>query len=451
MNEPTTLDGTGTFEDFAAIPENFSDDRLGGSHLFVPAEPETLKDTGLSLGEVEALILKLIFSYGSKCGTEIARHLHLPFRMVNDILVNLKRQMFVGHKNSAEMGDYEYILSDSGVERSKRLMEHCSYCGSAPVGLDEYIHSVKLQTIRQNKVDFATIEAALSDLVVSKSSLAQIGQAVSSGRCLFLYGPPGNGKTSIATRVIRALSDTIWIPRTLAACGEIIRLFDPNVHEVVGHSKGNSLVNSPKVDERWVRIKRPCVVVGGELSIESLEATQNTVSGVLEAPIHIKSNGGCLVVDDFGRQRISSTELLNRWIIPLERGLDYISLPSGRHVEIPFDQLLVFSTNLQPSELCDEAFLRRIPYKMEVKNPTRQQFHALFALRAKEMGFEYSEQLVDGLVDRHFTAKNRPLRFCHAEDILRQVTEFCHFHRSPLKLTAETLDYAAFNYFIGSV
>ena len=426
-----------------------SQPKRSDSKKFLPIEPTSIAATGLSIAEFEALILRFLFTFGSKKGTEIARQLKLPFRMVNEMLTSLKRQMFIGHKGAAQMGDYEYLLSDTGVDRARRLMEQCTYCGSAPVGLDEYVEAIKRQSIKGNHVDFESIKRAMEGIVIPEAAMAQIGQAVSAGRCMFLYGPPGNGKTTIASRVIDALGDSIWIPRSLSAAGEIIRLFDPNNHELIATQPNDSIVQNEKVDERWVQIKRPSIIVGGELRNDMLEVTRNPVTGVMESPIHLKSNGGCLIIDDFGRQQIETVTLLNRWIVPMERGADYVSFPNGRHVEIPFDQLLVFSTNLAPSELCDEAFLRRIPYKIEVKNPTHQQFFKLFKSVCKRNEFQFDAALVEHLIDRHFIASNRTLRYCHATDILDLVAEFCRFHRLPMQLTQESIDYAAHNYFAG--
>ena len=246
---------------------------------------------------------------------------------------------------------------------------------------------------------------------------------------------------------MRAVDEAIWIPRTLTVGGEIVRLFDPSVHEEVPLPETGSLLKQQEVDERWVRIKRPTVVVGGELSLKHLETNLNTVTGVIESPIHLKSNCGCLVVDDFGRQRISTLDLLNRWIVPLECGHDYLNLPSGRQLQVPFDQLVVFSTNLKPSDLCDEAFLRRIPYKVQVFDPTEAQYRQLFERQANHHGLDYDEALVDHLFENYYRKENRPMRFCHVDDLLCQVKEFCDFHDQPMQLTKETIEIACNNYF----
>ncbi len=410
--------------------------------VFKPVEPETLEGTHISKYELENLVLKYLFSHGSKTGREIANQLKLNYSIVEKLTSLLKSQMFIGHCGSSAIGDFEFELAPAGFDRVKRAMEHCTYCGAAPVGLSEYISGIRQQTVKSNQINFDMILDSYKDLVLSKTNLSQIGQAVSSGRCLFLYGPPGNGKTSVATRAIRAMKETIWIPRSIGIGGEVIRLFDSNIHEEANASYDN-------VDKRWVCIKRPCVVVGGELTIEALEVSRNPVSGILEAPVHLKSNGGCLVIDDFGRQRISPTELLNRWIVPLERREDYMNLPNGRHITIPFDQLLVFSTNLNPAELCDEAFLRRIPNKIEMLGPTKQQFLSLFNNRATSRGFEYSKTIGAEMLERHFEVTDRTLRFCHADDVLELAEEFCRFHRLPKKLTPEILDFSIKTYFAG--
>jgi predicted ATPase with chaperone activity len=282
------------------------------------------------------------------------------------------------------------------------------------------------------------------------ATLSQLGQAVHSGRGLFLYGEPGNGKTSIAERLVRALSPYVWIPRTLTVTGEIIRLFDPASHvEAPLENPPGQLLDALRYDRRWVRIQRPLIVVGGELRLEQLEITNNPTTGILEAALQLKSNGGALVVDDFGRQRCSATDLLNRWIVPLEKGHDYLNLPSGRQIQVPFDQLLIFSTNLPPHKLVDEAFLRRIPYKIEVTDPTPREFRELLQQWCGKLGVEFQLEACDHLLAKHYQEGKRPLRYCHPRDLVQQVLDFCEFHELPLVLTSKAFDVAAKNYFAG--
>ena len=262
-----------------------------------------------------------------------------------------------------------------------------------------------------------------------------------------LYGAPGNGKTSIAQRVTAAYGETMWIPRCVSVYGEIIRLFDPSNHEPLPLPASSGLVNERPVDPRWVRIRRPTIVVGGELTMDSLEIRTNTQTGIGEAPLQMKSNGGTFVIDDFGRQRISTDELLNRWIVPLETGYDFLDLASGRKIQVPFDQLIVFSTNLEPADLVDEAFLRRIPYKIDVLDPTEAQFRALFVSMADDLGIRCPQEGIDYLLQKHYAQAGRPLRFCHPRDLLRQVKNFCSFHEVEHCLTRKNIDAAVKNYF----
>jgi predicted ATPase with chaperone activity len=369
--------------------------------------------------------------------------------LVHTLLQSLKDQLLITLRDSAPMNDYVYELTEQGLVRARRRAEHLTYFGAAPVRISDYVDAMRRQAIDKLKPKPADLRRAFADLQMSDAVISQIGQAVTGGRAMFLYGAPGNGKTAIAERVVRSMSEFLWIPRAITVTDEIIRVFDPACHEEVPLPPNDAILSTQKVDRRWVRIKRPTVVVGGELTLEMLECHVNPMTGVNEAPVQMKSNGGALVVDDFGRQRISTTELLNRWIIPLEKGHDYITLPSGRHIQIPFAQLLVFSTNLDPRELVDEAFLRRIPYKIEVFDPSEDEFRQLFQRLAAKHGFNCPTSIIDHVLEKQFRRTGRPLRFCHPRDILQQVKNLCDFHGLPYELTEAAVDVAALNYFGG--
>src|SRR3569623_2991039 len=276
--------------------------------------------------------------------------------------------------------------------------------------------------------------------------MRRLGPAVNSGRGLFLYGAPGNGKSSIAERVTRAFGDYIWIPRAIGIDGEILRLFDPSNHEEAPLEQSESLLDN-RIDKRWVRIRRPTIVVGGELTMASLEVALNLSTGISEAPLQLKSNCGTLVIDDFGRQRMSTDELLNRWIVPLEKRYDYLNLPNGKKIQVPFDQLIVFSTNLEPRDLVDDAFLRRIPYKIDVCDPTEEEFRDLFRQLAPKMGIEYRENVIDYLIHRHYRSVKRPFRCCQPRDLLLQIRSYCNYAKVAPQMTTEYFDFAVDNYF----
>jgi predicted ATPase with chaperone activity len=264
---------------------------------------------------------------------------------------------------------------------------------------------------------------------------------------MFLYGGPGNGKTSIAERITKAFGQAIWIPRAIGVDGDILRLFDPTNHEELPLDEQEGLLDQRKIDKRWVRIRRPTIVVGGELTMDNLEVTLNTSTGISEAPVQLKSNCGTLVIDDFGRQKMRTDELLNRWIVPLEKRYDYLNLPSGKKIQVPFDQLIVFSTNLQPKDLVDDAFLRRIPYKIEVLNPTEEEFRELFKLLTPKMGFDYDANAINYLIEQHYRRVSRPFRCCQPRDLLMQVKNYCLYQNLPLELSKAHFDYAVENYF----
>jgi DNA-binding PadR family transcriptional regulator len=419
----------------------------GHDDAWAPIEPDTLAAAGLSEGEVEALILKTLNARAEATGRAVSDQLKLPFRIIDPILQSMKQDRLVAHKGAAAMNDYVYQLTEIGRERAKKFAEHCSYLGAAPVPLAVYIECVKKQTLTNQHPTEEDLHRAFEDLLIDKKMLVRLGPAINSGRGLFLFGAPGNGKTSIAERITKAFGQAIWIPRALTIEGEIMRLYDPGMHEDMPLPANEGLLDSRKVDNRWVRIRRPTIVVGGELTMDHLEVTLNTATNVSEAPVQLKSNCGTLVIDDFGRQRMTTDQLLNRWIVPLEKRYDFLNMASGKKIQVPFDQLIVFSTNLEPKDLVDDAFLRRIPYKIEVTDPDEESFCKLLKIMANSLGVEYCQEAADYLLETHYRAVNRPFRCCQPRDLILQVRNFCRYTKSPLKMNRETLDFAVQNYF----
>jgi len=415
--------------------------------MFIPLEPASIRDAKLTDSEVEELALKFLLSRGDVTGRDIAEHLKLPFVQLDELLRQMKFDQLVFHRGAAPMNDYQFGLTDKGRERARRLVEHCTYFGSAPVALVDYIESVKAQSLTMQHPTVDDLRRAFEDLLINQRMLSRLGPAINSGRGLFLYGGAGNGKTSIAERVTKAFGQYIWIPRAIGVDGEIIRLYDPSNHEEVPLDSGGGLLDANKIDKRWIRIRRPTIVVGGELTMDSLEVTLNTATGISEAPIQLKSNCGTLVIDDFGRQKMSTDQLLNRWIVPLEKRYDFLNLPSGKKIQVPFDQLIIFSTNLEPKDLCDDAFLRRIPYKIDVIAPTEAEFRELFKIMCPKFGFEHNEGAIDYLIDKHYKKANRPFANCQPRDLLMQVKNHCHYQGLPMELSNEFFDMAVENYF----
>ncbi len=422
-------------------------DNSGDSGQFRPASPETLAETGLTFEEVERLILKYLLSKGSAKGRDVSGHIRLPFQIVDPILKTLKQERMVAFKGAAEMGDYEFAITDYGRERAGRYSDECTYFGSAPVTLPDYLEAMAAQSIAKQQASEEDLRAAFSDLIISQDMFARLGPAINSGRGMFLFGDPGNGKTSIAERVTKCFGSTIWIPRTLGIDGDIIRIYDPGTHEEVETVSHEGIFDLSGVDQRWVQIVRPTIVAGGELTMDELEIVQNPQTKICEAPLQLKSNCGTLVIDDFGRQAMPVDLLLNRWIVPLEKRYDFLNLPSGKKIQVPFDQLIIFSTNLEPKDLVDDAFLRRIPYKIEVKAPSEEDFRKLFHMVAPNLGFEYNEEAITYLIEKHFKAENRPLRACHPRDLLQQVKNFCVYKKQKKQISNEAFDFAVFNYF----
>ncbi|HEX6886618.1 MAG TPA: hypothetical protein VF143_00820 [Candidatus Nanopelagicales bacterium] len=414
---------------------------------FTPVEPATLAAAGLTDSEVESLILKFLAARGDASGWAIADQVKLPYPLVLDCLDRLKDARLIGYRGSAGMNDFLYQITDHGRDSARRMAHRCTYFGAAPVSLEEYVAGVVAQGITDHTPTLDDLEVAFDGLLLDRAMFDRLGPAISSGRGMFLFGPSGNGKTSIAQRITRTLGGHIWVPRAIGVDGDIVRIFDPHHHVEVPFDWDNPHVGPVPVDRRWVLIERPTVAVGGELTMDQLEVSTNPHTGISEAPLQLKANGGTLVIDDFGRQRMRIEDLLNRWIVPLESGYDYYSLSSGRRICMPFQQVIVFSTNLEPRDLVDEAFLRRIPYKVPVGDPTEAQFRELFDLVGAELGVLVDPTAVDHLLRHHYRGEGRPLRFCHPRDLLLQVRNEARYRGIDAMLTIDSADRAVDGYF----
>ena len=427
---------------------------MGGSLLasilseenFRPSEPRSIEETGLTASMIEGMIIKIVSLLGSASGRQMSERLCLPFNLLEPLYSSLRQRQLLVHTGSAQLNDYVYTLTDQGRQRAKQALEACSYVGPAPVPLEDYLVSVDAQSIRAESVRRSHLQKAFADITVDATLLDQLGPAINSGAGMFLYGAPGNGKTTIAKRITRCFGQHIWVPRTLVDDGQLIKFFDSAYHEVEA-SASSSLLKTSEHDHRWVKVKRPTVVVGGELTMETLEIRHDPRSNVSEAPLQLKSNCGCLLIDDFGRQRVEPQQLLNRWIVPLENRCDYLTLATGKKITVPFEQLVLFSTNLEPHQLADEAFLRRIPYKIEIKDPSRDEFHLLFKLAAKQFSGEYKAEAVDYLIDRHYLPHGRPLRRCQPRDLMQQVRNLCAYQGQTVEMLGDHFDRVVPTYF----
>jgi predicted ATPase with chaperone activity len=414
---------------------------------FRPRPVTDFEQAGLNYAQIEGLILKYLLSIGVASGRQIAEELGLPFGPFPEFLRQLKNAQIVSYANSATANDYQYTLTDIGRARSKIYLDECTYVGTAPVPFDDYVRAITAQTITTEQPKKEDLRRAFSDLLISEEMFNMLGPAINSGRGMFLYGYPGNGKTSIAERITRCFGTNVWIPRVIDIQGQLVKLFDPANHEPIA-TRRSGLLREDDYDHRWIEIRRPTLIAGGELRMEDLEIRYDPITKVCEAPLQLKSNNGTFLIDDFGRQRMPPIELLNRWIVPLEKRYDFLCLPNGKKIRVPFDQLILFSTNLEPKQLVDEAFLRRIPYKINATDPTEAMYREMIEIFAPKLGFEaVDREAVDYLIERHYHQVNRPFRCCQPRDLLLQVRNYCVYNDLPLVMKPEYFDFAAGNYF----
>lgn len=409
---------------------------------FWPTEPRSAHDLGLSEPFLETLAAKLLLASGSASGRTVATELCLPFKIAEAALERLRTRRLATHVGSSSFNDYVYGLSDEGRKRAQSWHRECSYVGPAPVPLMDYIISVEAQAIGDEPIRRGELKDAFQDISIEPELLDLLGPAVNSGSGMFLYGAPGNGKSTLAQRVTSCFGQEIWIPHALIDGHQIITLFDPAYHREAEQPQAAN-----GFDARWKRVQRPTVVVGGELTMDNLEIRHDPVSNISEAPLQLKSNCGCLLIDDFGRQRISPEELLNRWIVPLENQHDFLTLPTGKKLQVPFEQLIIFSTNLSPADLVDEAFLRRIPYRIELRDPSVDEFHLLFQIAAESAGCFFDPDAVEHVLKKYYQPHNRPLRRCHARDLLNQIRHYCTYNDLPFEMRSDYFDRVAGGFF----
>jgi predicted ATPase with chaperone activity len=429
----------------------------------IPPQPGSIAETGLTMGFLTDLVLKIIYFTGAITGQRLEEMAKLPFLGVIDkVLEFLKLEEYVdiiGAEGGFSERSFQYIITNKGRIKVHEVLDRNQYAGPAPVPLSQYLAMIERQLIGDMVIEQEGIRQAFSHIVVNEKMLDKIGPAANSARSLFLYGPPGNGKTTIAEGIANMLGGYVLIPYTVEIDGQIIKVFDPLNHQVVqqnevGHAEpaspfgGGAVASTRFPDARWLVCKRPRVVVGGELILEQLELIFDPVSKVYEAPFQMKANGGLFLIDDFGRQKCRPQDLLNRWIVPLEKKWDFLALQTGKKIQIPFDVLIVFSTNLNPKDLVDDAFLRRIRHKIEVPNPSPAEYRAIFQLVCKGKKIPYSDDGLRHLLQEHYMKVGRDLRSCHPRDICDQILDEAKYRSIAPSMSKELIDRACEAYFV---
>src|SRR5438094_2608469 len=413
----------------------------------LPPEPQTLEQTGLTLGFLSDLALKTLYLRGQMTMAEIASSLGLPIANVTDrVMEFLKSERLVEIRGGAGISSasYQFVIVDRGSEKAQEALARSQYVGKAPVPLSMYVQAVQRQSIANLHVTQDDLVRAFAHMVIPRETLAQLGPAVNSGKSIFLFGPPGNGKTTIAEVLVSLLTGEVVLPYAVEVDQQVIKVFDQVYHRLVLEPAAAERI---RYDHRWVISKRPIVMTGGELTLETLDLIYDETSKFYEAPFQLKANGGIFMVDDFGRQRVSPKDLLNRWIVPLEKRVDYLTLHTGKKIEIPFDMLIIFSTNLDPADLVDEAFLRRIRYKIGIEAPSVAQYEEIFKRMCARKNIDYHPEAMAQIL-AIYKKKNLQLRSCHPRDILEQIIDTSRFLGQPPALTPQLLQMACDSYFV---
>jgi hypothetical protein len=429
-----------------AIPQHILDDFI----TKIPAEPETLADTGISATELLTLLIKQIHINNLETALDFIDAIKLPPHLVEELITAATSRKLLAALGSIGT-TMRYELSEAGRAWAQEALKTSLYTGPAPVPLAEFCARIHQQKITNDQITHQTIAAALAGYSVTDRFIRQIGPALNAGRAMLLYGPPGNGKTSVARSFADVFNAVIYVPHAVIIEGQIMRVFDPSFHVPIASTTATqppsifSGLRRESYDARWVPVRRPFIVAGGELTLEMLDLAYDTATGFYEAPLHIKAQGGCFVVDDFGRQLVSPATLLNRWIVPMESRVDYLKLHTGKSFSIPFEALVIFSTNIDPEDLMDPAFLRRIPYKIEIGAPSLETYHHIFKSLAARHGIPFDDAIFEMLVHKITIEKKLERAAFHAAFIIDQVIAIARFLGQPPALDAASIDYALAN------
>lgn len=398
-----------------------------------PAQPQSIEDVGLDEAELLKLMMKTVHAENIETPAQIADAIKLPFTIVGKLVKEADDRKFLEPltgSGSTTLANMRYALTATGRSFAADALEQNMYVGPIPVSLDAFCERVIMQRITKERIDRATIDQSFSDLIVTDEFIQQIGPAINSGRSILLYGPPGNGKTSVAERVGSIYEDIVYVPYAFHVDGQIIKMFDLEIHKPVNQIDSDNrpqTLRKENFDQRWVPCQRPTVITGGELTLDMLDLQYSESAKFYQAPMHVKALGGTFIIDDFGRQIVKPVDLLNRWIVPLESRVDYLKLHTGKSFQIPFDELVIFSTNLAPADLMDPAFLRRIPYKLPTEAPSRETFHAIFNKVAEQHDLSLPEDIFDYVMAELRENNDFPLACYQPKFVIDQVIDACKY------------------------
>lgn len=424
-----------------------SESDLASFFQFSPTVPANIEETKLDINFISDLLLKHALFLKSFTVQKLAEKAKLTQAVITQCANSLRHDRMIEitkSDTSFSLSNYEFRITDSGINRAINLMEESHYIGPAPVVLDDYRYAVEIQTVRSIEVKQDSIKKEFSNIVFSENKLRTFGAAINSGKPIFLYGPPGNGKTTIAEAIGNSLSGEIYVPYSVLVGGQIVTVYDQVNHHLVDKDTA-----SDDYDRRWVRVKRPIISAGGELTLKALDLEFNPNSKYYDAPLQMKANNGLFIIDDFGRQLIDPRTILNRWIVPLDRRLDFLTLHTGMKFEIPFDQLVVFATNIEPKKLADEAFLRRLPYKLKIDYPNIKEYENIFRKVCDSNGLKFDSKIFDYLMAKYNESNIKPIG-CHPRDLIDQIIDEANYVGKPPSITKNVIDLAWENYFIDS-